>query len=167
MTVNIIDIIVLLLLLYAAWRGWSSGILMQLSGIGGIVLGVWASYEFGDLVCRWLSLDSGYRFLLIVALIIAAVLAVAIISKTLTGLFSNAGISFPLSLLGAAFSVIKMSFLLSLVVLFLEWLVTLKLFQGVTFDYLHQAVCYEPLRSVGDVVFPYISKVGQWTREVL
>lgn len=167
MAINIIDIIVLLVLLYALWRGWSSGILMQLSGIGGIVLGVWAAYEFGDLVAGWLSLEGGYRFLLIVALIIAAVLVVAVASKALTGLFSHAGISFPISLLGAAFSAVKVSFLLSLVVLFLEWLVTLKLFEGVTFDYLHQAVCYEPLRALGDLVFPYISKVGQWTRDML
>lgn len=167
MNVNIIDIIVLLLLFYAAWRGWNSGILMQLSGIGGIVLGVWVSYEFGDLVAGWLSLEGGYRFLLIVALIIAAVIIVMVVSRALTGLFSHAGVSFPISLLGGAFSAVKMSFLLALGVLFVEWLVTLKMFQGVTFNYLHQAICYEPLRTIADLIFPYISKAGQWTRDVL
>ena len=36
---NIIDILVLVVLVWCVWSGWRSGILVQLSGIVGIVVG--------------------------------------------------------------------------------------------------------------------------------
>ena len=43
---NIIDILVCLVLVLCVWSGWKNGILVQLSGIVGIIVGTWAAYRF-------------------------------------------------------------------------------------------------------------------------
>lgn len=156
---HIIDIFILIILLYAFWRGWSSGILAQISGIFGLVLGVWLSYKFGDTACEYLKLEGWYRTLFLIGLIILTLVLTSILSRLLTKLLDFSGLSFGVKFLGAIFSVIKYMLSLSLLLLFINWLHTLHIFSGIDIDFIEDTYFYKPLTTIGSLIYPYLDQL--------
>lgn len=151
---NIVDILIAALLIFAIWRGWSSGILVQLSGIVGVVAGAWVAYRFSGEIGQWLSVDEGYSTLLFVVILIVVMIAVIILGKLLTKILSYGGLSVPIKLLGAAASMLKAVIVLSLILRTFESLND----HGKIADtkYLQESVSYKPLNNIANVIFPYI-----------
>ena len=50
-----VDIICGILLLYGVWRGWSKGVIVQLSGIIGLLLGGYLAWHYSEPVGRWIG----------------------------------------------------------------------------------------------------------------
>lgn len=154
---NIIDIIVALLLFYGIWQGWKNGILVQLSGITGVVLGAWLAYLFSQRVSLWLGIEPDYKTLVFVAILIAVMIGVIITSHLLTKLLTYGGLSFPIKLLGAAVSCLKMVLILSLA---LRVFALVNQHDKITNqNYVTSSICYAPLEQVSDLIYPYISRM--------
>lgn len=154
---NVIDIIVGALLIYALWRGWHSGILVQLGGIVGIVLGSWLAFRFSEQTCQWFSLDASYRWLTFVAILIVVMVAVIMMCKLLTRLLENGGLSLPIKLLGAVLSMVKILIILALIMQTYESLNSRMEFTKSR--YLEESYAYKPLERVSVQIFPYINSM--------
>lgn len=152
---NILDIIVGALLLYALWRGWSSGILVQLSGIAGIVLGAWLAYRFSEQVSLRLDVPMQYNSLVFVAILIVVMIGIILLGKLLTKVLSYGGLSAPIKLLGAAASILKIIIILSLVLRTFESLNDNGKIVDTT--YLQKSIAYKPLTNIASTIFPYIA----------
>ena len=50
-----IDIVLLLLLLIGAWRGFTKGLILSIASLVGLVGGIWAVGHFSSLVAQVLS----------------------------------------------------------------------------------------------------------------
>lgn len=154
---NIIDIIAGVLLLYALWRGWMSGILVQISGIAGVILGAWLAFRFSGTVCRWFSLDTDYKWLAFVAILIVAMIAVIVVCKLLTKMLESGGLSLPVKMLGAVASSLKMVIIMALLIRTFE---NINRKTDITDNqYLQQSYAYEPVNRVADLIFPYLNRL--------
>lgn len=154
---NIIDIIAGVLLLYALWRGWMSGILVQISGIAGVILGAWLAFRFSETVCRWFSLDADYKWLAFVAILIVAMIAVIVVCKLLTKMLESGGLSLPVKMLGAVASSLKMVIIMALLIRTFE---NINQKTDITDNqYLKQSYAYEPVNRVADLIFPYLNRL--------
>ena len=155
---NIIDIIVIALLLYSLWRGWTTGILVQLAGIAGVVLGAWVAFRFTQFIGEWLDSDPKYETLLFVAVIIVVAVCVIILCKLLTRVLSLGGLSLPINILGAAASFVKTLIVLALLVgLFDHFNGCGELLER---KYLEESHSYKPLSGIAQNVFPYVVDLG-------
>lgn len=155
---NIIDILVGLILVLCVWSGWRSGILVQLSGIVGIVAGAWVAYRFSHAIGRWLDLEEMPSEALFVIVLVGVLVCVILLCHLITRLLKAGGLAGPLRLLGALFAVAKGMLLLGLALVALEaampWFSPKnRASLGKT---LKEARSYTLLKQVGTFVFPYI-----------
>lgn len=104
---NIIDILAGLVLVLCLWSGWRSGILVQLSGIVGIVAGTWVAYRFSHAIGRWLDLEEMPSEALFVIVLLGVLVCVILLCQLITRLLKAGGLAGPLRLLGAVFAVAK------------------------------------------------------------
>lgn len=159
---NPVDICVLVVLLYALWSGWKNGILVQLSGMVGIVLGAWVAYKFSHVVAGWLSPRGVPAEVLFIGVLTAVMVGVIMLARLLTRLLRAGGLAAPLRLLGALFAVAKVGLVLGLLLLAVQ--TVLPWTENGLPDTLRQAKSYTAIRWVGEYVFPYLS---QGTRSLM
>lgn len=155
---NIIDILVLVVLVWCVWSGWRSGILVQLSGIVGIVVGAWVAYRFSHAIGRWLDLEELPSEVLFVVVLVGVMVCVILLSHLVTRLLRAGGLAGPLRLLGAGFAVAKGLLLLGLALVALEavvpWFEPKN--RASLSRVLNEARSYQVLKRVGGYVFPYV-----------
>jgi membrane protein required for colicin V production len=155
---NIIDILVCLVLVLCVWSGWKNGILVQLSGIVGIIVGTWAAYRFSHLVGEWLDLEELPAEVLFVLVVAGVLICVILLCHLVTRLLKAGGLAGPLRMLGAAVAVAKGLLLLGLALVAIE--ATLPWFSAKNraslSRTLNEAHSYRLIKSIGSYVFPYI-----------
>lgn len=155
---NILDVLICVILLFGIWKGWNSGILMQLSGIVGIIAGAWVATAFSDKVVEWFDVGQSNEMVVFVVVVIVVMIGVIVLLKLLDKLLNWSGLSFPIKLLGSIFCVVKyivvLAFMLSCYAK-----VTKYVDKPIDKDGLVvTSAFYEPLKSVSDVVFPFLLK---------
>lgn len=157
---NGFDIIAGIPLLYAAYRGARSGIVVQLCGIVGLLAGVYFAFRYGGRVGEWLhagpevSLAAGF-----VAVVLVVVLALAVLGRLVRGIFRFAGLGMFDAAGGVVFGVARMLLILSVLLCAFE---AMNRTTGwVDADRYESAVLYRPLRATSDGLFPYLQQMKE------
>ena len=155
---NGFDIIAGIPLLYAAYKGFRSGIVVQLCGIVGLLCGVYFAFRYGARVGEWLhageqvATAAGF-----VVVVLAVVLALAVAGRLIRGVFRFAGLGVFDAVGGAVFGVLKMMLVLGALLYAFE---TLNRATGwVESDRYEKAVLYRPVRGTSDLLFPYLREM--------
>lgn len=90
---TVFDIVCGLLLAVGAWKGWRDGIIVQLSGILGLLVGVYLAYRYSIPASRWLGSEGmtgqAAGFLIVFGLVLVAL---ALLGRLMRGLFKFAGL---------------------------------------------------------------------------
>lgn len=155
---NYLDIFIACFLVFGFTRGYTKGLIMELSSIIALILGIYGSIKFSDFTYSFFlknfpklieSIDENYlkmasfvfTFLLIIVLI-------SIIGKLITKLLKMVFLGFINKIMGGIFGSFKFALLLSLCLVFFESLNTsLNLFDTSILD---SSFFYEPIKEVGD-----------------
>jgi membrane protein required for colicin V production len=118
---NWLDIVIVILLIFAVWEGWRQGVITQVLGLAAVVLGIFLAWRFGRGIGVWLGMEgmtatvAGFAIVLVVA-----VVAVVLIGRLTRGLFRIVGLGMFDNVLGVVFSALKMSVLVGLVMMLVE-----------------------------------------------
>lgn len=154
----LIDIILAVPLIWAIWAGFRNGIVVQLGGIAGLLVGVWLAFRYGGRVGAMLNIDPDLDTIIgFIIILVATVLAVAIISRLLRGVFRFAGIAVLDRFGGAILSLFKVGLILGLLLYAFDYLNRTQ--DWVESDKLEESLLYKPLTGVADFAFPYIDMV--------
>ncbi len=107
-----IDIIILLFLLYGAYRGFSRGLIVEVATLAGLVLGVYMAVRYSSYTENFLRdfLNFSSRYISYVALAVTFILVVIlvyIVGKLLTKLVDIISLGLVNKLLGTALGVAK------------------------------------------------------------
>ncbi|MBK7946306.1 MAG: CvpA family protein [Flavobacteriales bacterium] len=111
---NWLDILLLIILGAAAWKGFRRGFIIELASLVGVVLGIWAGIHLSERVIDSLELEvksAAFAFLITFALVLALVV---LIGHGLTKLIDLASLSIPNKIAGIAFGVLRSAFTLSI-----------------------------------------------------
>lgn len=111
---NWLDILLLIILGVAGWKGFRRGFIIELASLVGMVLGIWAGIHLSERVVDVLSLEvksAALAFLITFALVLALVV---LIGHGLTKLIDLASLSIPNKIAGIAFGVLRSAFTLSI-----------------------------------------------------
>lgn len=152
---NIFDIIIGIILLWALYKGYRQGIAIQLAGLAGIVLGVYLAFKFSESVSTWLSLDASYgRIVAFMCILVVTIILLALVGQLIKGLFNMVGLSIVDHLFGAILSVLKIALILGALLCALDTLNdNLKFINQSKID---SSVLYAPVRSTAKFIFPYM-----------
>ena len=137
---NGFDIILGIPLLYAAYRGFREGIIVQLGGIAGLFIGVYFAFRHSSAVGQWLHTDPPIAAAVgFVVILLAVLLAMALLGHLIKGI-----------LLG----VFKMAVILSLLLYAFETVNSTT--RWIENDRYTEAALYKPVRSTTALLFPYL-----------
>lgn len=150
---NVLDIILAILLVVGAVNGFRKGIISQLCGLAGVLLGVWLGFKFGDRLGVWLGVEIG-EIASFVIIFIGAVLLAALAGRISAAILRATGLGILNRLGGMALSLVEYVLICSLL---------LGLFQKVNnaTDWVEpkvveESVLVEPVMKVSEFVFPYL-----------
>lgn len=159
---NILDIIILICLVPALIVGIKKGFISQVISILSIIVGIWASSRFANIVSEWLGqyITASENILRLVAFVIILVLVfiiLGLLGKLLDSIIKVVLLGWVNRLLGAIFSLLKAFLILGLVMmLFTSLNDALNLIKP---EVIKESLLFQPLKDLADMVFPYIKNL--------
>lgn len=156
---NILDIILLVCFVPAIFQGIRKGFIAQAVSIISIVLGIWASARFANIVSSWIAqyITASEQVLKVVAfalILVLVFLALAALGKMLEGMFKLVMLGWLNKLLGVIFALLKTGLIVGLVIMAFSSLN--DNFRFVQESVLNESVLYLPLKKLAFEVFPYL-----------
>jgi len=117
---NILDIIILIPVAWLAYRGFSRGLIIEIATLAALILGIYISVHFSDVVGAWLvnQFDWQTQYIHIIAFVITfigVVIIVYIIGRILGKFIDLIALGFINKILGAVFGILKAVVLLSVI----------------------------------------------------
>lgn len=157
---NVFDIVIAALLLFAFVRGIMKGLFAEVASLVAIIAGVYCAIHFSyqveyflnDSILKWSHQTN--KIVAFAATFLAVVLLVIFIGKILTKLADITSLGLLNKLLGGLFGVLKSAFILS--ILFTFFAKINKTIPVVKQETLDASVLYEPVRQIVPTIFPSI-----------
>lgn len=155
------DIVILLLMLVGAWRGFTKGLVLSVASLVGLVGGVWAAAHFSHLAADALSkhVDWSVNSMSMAALaltFLAVVVAVHLLAKLLEKLLDLVALGVANKLAGAVFGMAKTALIASFAMYFLNHVLGPREWLPGKGD---GTVLVGPLESVAPLVAP---RIREW-----
>ncbi len=156
---SILDIILLICFIPALVQGVRKGFIAQAISIASIIIGIWASSRFAEVVSEWLGKyitvsDQVMKVVAFALIFIAVFLVLAAVGKLLEGMFKMVTLGWLNRVAGLVFSLLKTSLILGiLIMVFTSLNDTFDLVSEAT---LNESVLYPPFKEAAFKIFPYI-----------
>lgn len=156
---NILDIILLVCFVPAIFQGIRKGFIAQAVSIISIILGIWASARFANIVSDWIAqyITASEQVLRLVAfalILVLVFLILAAIGKMLEGVIKLVMLGWLNKLLGVVFALLKTGLIVGLVIMAFSSLN--DNFKFVQESVLNESIMYPPLKKLAFEVFPYL-----------
>jgi len=157
--VNSIDIVLGILLLYAAYKGFKKGLIFQAASLAALVLGIFGAVRFSDYTANLLTekLDITTQYLPIISFAITFI-GIVIIVHLLAGFTEKVvdavAMGFVNRILGLIFGIVKSAFILSVCLVILIGFD--KNEKIVTPDAKIKSLLFHPIYIIAPTIFPYL-----------
>lgn len=164
---NILDIILLICFVPAIFQGIRKGFIAQAISIISIIVGIWASARFANIVTAWIAryITASEQVLKVVAfalILVLVFLVLAALGKMLEGVIRLVMLGWLNKLLGVIFALIKTGLIVGLVIMAFSSLN--DTFKFVQESVLNESVLYPPLKKLAFDVFPYLKDMLTLTK---
>lgn len=156
---NILDIIILICLIPAIIQGIRKGFISQAISIASIILGIWLSSQFANVVGEWIAQyisvsEQALKLISFAVILVGVSLALSALGKLIESLLGAIMLGWVNKLLGLAFALVKTILILALVSMLFQSVITT--FQITQPAIVTESVLYPYLKDISDTVFPFI-----------
>ena len=165
-----LDIILALFLFYFAFKGFTSGFIISIATLAGLILGFWAASHFSEFTANWLQKDMGLKSsnIKLIAYIVTFVIVVVLIfllGRFMTGVVKTTGLGIVNRLAGAVLGIAKGLLIASFLFLLFSHIDS----QEQLFTRAHKkgSVLYKPVASVAPAVIPLLQKYTDQVEDLL
>ncbi len=160
---NFIDLIIVVLLILGAVRGFTDGFIKELASLVALILGIWGAIKFSSFTAEKLYeyFDMTGRFVGIIAFMVTFVVIVILIHfiGLIVDKFVEAiELSFLNRLVGIVFGLFKTALILSVIFVILNVIDAKHPF--LPKDKLQQSKFYNPIADLAPALFPIIGEGG-------
>ncbi len=158
---NYIDIILGILLLWGLIKGFNKGLFSSLASLVALIVGIYIAVHFSHIVGRYLEQyvnwqEGAMKLVAFAITFIIVVILVSLAGKILTKIADYAALGILNKLLGGAFGVLKMAFIASVIIIFID-----ALNRNITIikeETLNSSLLYTPVRKLAPMILPGILK---------
>jgi len=153
-----LDIALGIVIVLGLYRGFKKGIFVELASLIGLIAGVFGaiyfSYIIGDLLRDTVTWeDNTVSLVAFAATFISIVIVISMAGKMLSKIANFTGLGIINKLLGAAFGGLKVAFIISVTIMWLnEWGVTTEWF--LDSDKKDESLLYRPIESLAPAILP-------------
>ncbi|MFP4620001.1 MAG: CvpA family protein [Bacteroidales bacterium] len=160
---NFIDLIVIVLLLWSAYRGFTKGFILQLSTLAALILGILGAIKFSDFTATLLSdhFEISSDFLNIAAFaitLVVIVIAVHLVARVVEKLIQAIALGFINRILGVLLGIAKTAFILSVILVLINK--ANDKYHFIPEERINNSYLYQPLSGFAPMIFPYL-KFGE------
>lgn len=157
---NTVDLVFAILLLWAAYRGFTKGFIVQLATLAALLLGILGAVLFSDftseLIIKKFDVSGQYLPILSFAItFIAIVIAVHLLAKALNKLIDAIALGIVNRLLGVLFSLLKTAFIVSIVLVLINKVD--NKYNFIPDETKNESLLYMPLSNFAPMIFPYLN----------
>lgn len=157
---NTIDLVFTVLLLWAAYRGYTKGFIVQLATLAALLLGILGAVMFSDFTSELIikKFDVSGQYLPVISFavtFIAIVIAVHLLAKMLNKLIDAIALGIVNRLLGVTFSVLKIAFIVSIILVLVNKVD--NKYQFIPESTKEESLMYKPLSNFAPMIFPYLN----------
>lgn len=166
---NILDLIIIVLTLIAAIRGFIRGFIIELATLIALFLGVYGGIHLSDFVAKWMisnwNVNENYVSLVAFAVVfIVIVILVIIIGRLVSKMVSMMAMGFVNKLAGALLGCAKMIFICSLVLILMDtYLPQHKIINQKTQD---ESKLYTPIKQIAPFTISKFKNLHQSGKSV-
>lgn len=160
---NWLDYAIIALLCFAAFKGYSRGLIVEVGALVAVVLGIWAGIHFSDKVVETIGLEPKGAAVAFLITFVVVLVAVHLLARLLTTMIDIAQLGLPNKLAGVLFGALRKVFVIS---------VALNLLAGYsaesqpTESVRKESVLYEPVRVIAPLVLPVLGETKWVNRAV-
>lgn len=160
---NWIDWAIVAVVAYAAVKGFSRGLIVELASLVALIAGIWAAIHFSDQVAGAIGLGTKNAAITFLVTFLIVVVAVHFLARFLTTLIDIAQLSFPNKAAGVFFGALRSAFTLS---------IALNLLVGYSDGTLppkearEASVLHEPVRAFAPLIVPALSGT-KWVKRAV
>lgn len=153
---NIIDILLAIPLLWAIYKGFTKGLIIEVATLVALILGIYGALHFSDFTASFirdrLDYDSRYMgYISFVVTFLVIVIGVNIIGRLLDKVVEVVALGFVNRILGVVFSLAKAVLILCIVVNLVDRLD--QRFNFISKEKKEKSLLYEPLNDVAGFVY--------------
>lgn len=156
---NIIDIAIIALFIFAFVRGFAKGLFVEIASLVALIGGIWGaihfSYFVADLLKEHVEWEENYISLTAFAItFVAIVIAVSLLGKAFTKIADFAALGLVNKIFGGVFALLKSAVILSVIFVFFARVNKTEAFVGK--ETLENSLLYEPVKDIVPTIFPAI-----------
>ena len=157
---NTIDLVFAILLLWAAYRGYTKGFIVQLATLAALLFGILGAVMFSDftssLIIKKFDISGQYLPIISFAVtFIVIVIAVHMLAKALNKLIDAIALGIVNRLLGVLFSVLKIAFIVSIILVLINK--ADNKYNFIPDETKDNSLLYKPLSNFAPMIFPYLN----------
>ena len=165
---NYLDIIIVLALLWAAFRGFTKGFVIALASLIALIGGIYIAIHFSDNTAeylnKWFSPDPQYLKIISFSItFLLVVIVVLLIAYLIDILIKATGLGIVNRLFGVVFNVLKMALILSVIICLFNYAGNIK--PIISEKHKQESVLYVPISKIAPVIFPYL-KIDNWKEKL-
>lgn len=154
---NYIDLLIALPLLWAIYRGFTKGFVVQAASLVGVVVGIWAALKFSDFTGSLLHQYFGWNgaktsFVSFIITFFIVLILVHIIARLIDKLLHLVALGIFNRIMGVVFAVAKMVFIVSVALYLLNFVNERYAF--VKQDDKDNSFLYDPIAALAPSLFP-------------
>lgn len=156
MGANAFDLIIIVVLAWSAYRGFSKGLISSAASLIALLLGVWGAIKFSNITAgylvNWIQVDERVMSVIaFAATFVLIVVGVHFIAKAIEGLANAVALGIVNKVFGAAFGVLKTAFIISVVLVVLNAADSRIGFLGPGFK--DESMFYDPIARFAPAIF--------------
>ena len=161
---TVIDIIILVLLALAVFKGIKDGLMRQLGGIVGLILGIFLAGRFSAMLSGWLHRvaptlsENVVKVLSFIVIIVVVCLCVVLLSRLLEKVIKITTLGWINRLLGVLLSVSAVVLLIGVVISVIEYVNT-TWFALISPEQMAKSKGVQIISSITDALFPYLKQL--------
>lgn len=157
---NILDIIIAIPLIWGLVKGFQKGFILEIASLLGLIIGVYAGFEFSDLTNDYLksNYDIDMPILAFAIVFIAVLIGLHFLGKLIEKLIKLIALGWLNKIAGAVFGLLKTGLILSVLLIFVEQLN--QTFHFIDEDQKKDSLVYKPLESLAPTIMPNLERIN-------
>lgn len=157
---NVIDIVLLAVAAWALYAGARDGLLVQIGGVVGLIVGVWLAFRQAARVGAWFGMHGAEASVAgFITVLLVTIIVIAVGSRLLRGVFRMSGLGIFDAMLGAIVSVLKTAVVVSLIIAAIDAVNVDNML--ISKDRIESSRGYIPLRNFSTKIFPLFDHVRE------
>ena len=160
---NYFDIIIIIPLIWGAYKGFKKGIIIEVASFIALGLGIWGGMKFSSISAKYLSeaFDIAENIMPLISFAVTFILIVIVVftlAKMLQKIVSMVALGFVNKAAGALFGILKFSLIMSVIITF-----TNILNKQVTFidpEMENTSILYQPMARVAQIIIPGLKNIN-------